>query len=191
MQSVVSQILHNDGIYLEARQKERAEWMKKVLEYFPAIDVGIGNGWTTEYLGCSAGAEIWPERSRYAAIRYPHIQFFEMNAAEEALTGYKGVVLAEIIEHVTYEEARHMIQIWANTGAQQIVITTPNAGKVNYDRGIVHNPEHIWFPTEELFRAIVPTNFEIKELGVTKDQDFLLADLRKKRQRAYYGIHSF
>lgn len=170
-------ILHVDEIYNVSNQFERVEWIRPRIQG-RAVDVGIGNGWTTNFFRCEAGVDNWPERVRYASIRFPHIRFYEMDASKEAMPGFETAVMAEIIEHMPYEYARHMLQIWADTGVNQILLTTPNAGKPNYDHGCVHNPEHVWFPTMDTVKDIVPEGFSA-ELTTTTDADFILGDLRR------------
>jgi hypothetical protein len=176
--SVEGEILHHDAIYDEDIQRERVDWVKSNI-LGRAIDIGIGNGWTTNYLGCEAGVEIWPERLRYAQIRYPHIDFYPGDMTD-TFPGFQTVVMAEIIEHVPYDHAKLAVARWANESINQFVLTTPNAGKKNADPGLVHNPEHVWFPTTDTVRDLCPDKFSVQTMTTTKNEDFILADFRRK-----------
>ena len=88
---------------------ERLVWLKERVQG-RAIDVGIGNGFSTNHIRAVAGAEIRPDRLEYASIRYPHIDFHLLDARVQALPGFDTVVLAEIIEHMPQADARQMIK---------------------------------------------------------------------------------
>jgi hypothetical protein len=71
-----------------------------------------------------------------------------------------------------------MIDLWAATGPKRILITTPNAGKVGYDEALVHNPEHIWEPTEQLIEDLTPAGYECA-VSKSSEADFFLIELNK------------
>lgn len=177
-QSLSGKIHHSDPLYLEdPRQMERLDWLRDNA-VGRILDIGIGNGFTTNYLRAEAGTEIRPDRLAYASLRYPHIEFRLMDARVEAWQGFDTVVLAEIIEHMSFEEARQMVALWGETGAQRILVTTPNAGKPHYEHDLVHNPEHMWEPTEQMMPSLVPEGYT-GIVTTTKDGDFLLVDARR------------
>ncbi len=169
---------HTDEIYHnDPRQMGRMVWLKKRVTG-RAIEVGIGNGWSTDFLGCSAGVEIREDRVNYAKSRFPHIEFMVLDARTEVLDGFDTVVMAEIIEHMEYEEAKEMLSLWGFGGhPERILITTPNAGLPNYDTSLVHNEEHIWFPTGDTVSELVPKGYLIKDMEATSD--FILMILER------------
>lgn len=177
--SYEQQILHHDGLYLgDSRQIERVVWIRDRV-VGESIDVGVGNGWTTN-VWASAGAEIRWDRTAYASIRYPHLKFYCLDAADETLPGFDTVILAEILEHMTVEEAQEMMDRWAATNPQKILVTTPNAGKENYDHSLVHTSEHIWFPTLETVKPLCPEGYYWNELTVTSNEDFVIGEICRK-----------
>lgn len=174
MKSLKEQILHHDSIYLsDPRQMERMEWLKKRV-VGRGIEVGIGNGWSTDYLGAAAGTDIRADRVEYASIRFPHISFFLSDSRTEALFGYDTVVMAEVIEHMTIEEARGMLALWTLTRPRRFLLTAPNAGYYYYDEDLIFNQEHIWYPTERLVRGILPAGYDAE---VDSNDEFILVCL--------------
>jgi hypothetical protein len=174
--SYEQQILHHDGLYTsDSRQIERVIWIRDRV-VGEALDVGIGNGWTTN-IWASAGVDIRWDRTAYAAIRYPHLKFYQLDASNEVLPGFNTVILAEILEHMTVEEAQIMMNKWAATNPEKILITTPNAGKENYDSSLVHTSEHVWFPTVETVKSFCPEGYYWNELTVTSGEDFVVGEL--------------
>jgi len=182
-QRLVPQIQHSDSIYLDdPRQMERLAWLRQNVDG-RAIDIGIGNGFSTNYIRAVAGVEIRPDRLTYATLRYPHIEFLLLDAKVHPMSGFDTVVFGEIVEHMPLAEAKQMVELWANTRPTRILLTTPNAGKTDYDDDLVHNPEHVWEPTEELIHNLIPAAYRAT-ITTTKGGDFLLVDMRKIRVNA-------
>jgi hypothetical protein len=173
------QILHSDALYLDdPKQMKRLDWLRQNITG-RAIDIGIGNGFSTNYIKAMAGVEIRPDRLAYAGLRYPHIDFRPLDARVQALPGFDTVVFGEIVEHMPLAEAKQMVALWAEREPARILITTPNAGKPDYDDDLVHNPEHVWEPTEELVYNLVPTGYRAT-ITTSSGDDFLLVDMEKE-----------
>ncbi len=51
------------------------------------------------------------------------------------------------------------------------LITLPNADKINYDKSMVENPEHKWFPTKKVVLKLIKTC----KIQYTSENDFILA----------------
>lgn len=152
---------HPSAIYREPMQRERIEWLKsqaagKVLE------IGCSTGFVLNYVGGGVGVDIDELRLEYARARYPRSSFLKADAA--AMTFADGefdtVMIPDILEHVEYEHARRIVREACRVG-NRLVITVPNAGKPNYDKALVENPEHRWFPTEATARALVDGACEV------------------------------
>lgn len=174
--SLAQKIHHSDSLYLDdPRQMERLTWLRQNVTG-RAIDIGIGNGFSTNYIRAVAGVDIRPDRLSHASLRYPHIDFRLLNAKVHALPGFDTVVFAEIVEHMPLVEAKQMVELWAKTGPTRILLTTPNAGKPGYEDALVRNPEHVWEPTEELIASLVPTGYHAVVTTSSKG-DFLLVDM--------------
>lgn len=181
--SLGRQILHHDSIYLhDPRQAERLDWLRQNING-RAIDVGAGNGFSTNYTRAVAGVDIRGDRIAYASLRYPHIDFRVLDAKVQALPGFDTVIFGEIIEHMPMAEARQMLALWAQSGASRMLLTTPNAGKPNYEDELVHNPEHVWEPTEGLVIDLAPAGYR-PIVTTTERGDFLLAVCEKASVKA-------
>lgn len=176
--SLAKKIIHDDRIYLEdTRQMERMAWLRDRAGD-AAIDVGIGNGWSTNYLRARTGVDIRADRVAYASLRYPHIAFHLADASLQALPGYDTVFMGDIIEHMPFLQAKEMLARWALTEPERILVTTPNAAKQHYDPNIVEALEHVWGPTPEAMAALAPRGFSVK-VETTSGEDFLLIEMRR------------
>lgn len=178
VRNLMAEIEHPDAIYLDGpRQMERLIWLRENIEG-KAIDVGIGSGFATNFIRAKEGVEIRADRLAYASLRYPHIDFRLLDARSHALSGFDTVVFGEIVEHMPLGEASQMLALWAATNPKRMLITTPNAAKLDYDEDLVHNPEHLWEPTEELVQALVPVSYR-SNVTTSSQGDFLLLDMQK------------
>lgn len=178
IKALALQIMHNDYIYLsDSRQMERMEWLKERVTGH-AIDIGVGNGWSTNFLRATTGAEIRSDRLEYASLRFPHIKFVQLDAKSQALSGYQTLIFSELIEHMPMLEAREMLNRWTMTNPDKILITTPNAGKEEYDVNLVENPEHMWKPTHRTLEQVIPAAYS-GHIETTSGGDFLLVELRR------------
>jgi hypothetical protein len=175
MRDLSARIGHDDRIYDESLQRERVVWMRDHV-IGKAIDIGIGNGYTTNFIRAEMGIEIREDRLEYARLRYPHIRFEKLDARKEAVIGFDTVVLAEIIEHMSIGEAREMVALWAKTSPTRILLTTPNAEKPNYNEEIIFSSEHMWLPTEETILSIVPEGYKAS-IFKSKNEDFFFVVL--------------
>ncbi len=175
---VAIQIQHSDSIYFDdAIQMERIDWLRD-RSTGRAIDIGIGNGFSTNRMRSVAGAEIRADRVAYASLRYPHIDFRVIDGKAQVLAGYDTIIFGEIVEHMTLAEAKEMIRLWSETKPERILVTTPNAGKVDYDHDLVHNPEHVWEPTDENVKQLVPKGYDA-EITTSRNGDFILMDIAR------------
>ena len=165
----------DETILGDPRQVARLQWIKDRI-VGRAVDVGIGNGWPTNFLGAAVGVEIREDRVAVAQESYPHINFHVLDASREALYGFDTVILAEVIEHMPHSVAKKMLALWSEDSPRQLLITTPNAGKEGYDDSLVVNPEHIWYPTAYTLQMLIPHGYRITEMD--DSGDFILVDLR-------------
>jgi hypothetical protein len=156
---------------------ERLDWLRDH-STGRGLDIGIGNGFSSNRMRSVAGAEIRADRVAYASLRYPHIDFRVIDAKAQVLGGYDTIIFGEIVEHMTLAEAKEMIRLWSETKADRILVTTPNAGKENYDHDLVHNPEHVWEPTPEIVKTLVPKGYEA-EITTSRNGDFILMDIAR------------
>jgi glycosyltransferase involved in cell wall biosynthesis len=175
---LMTRIEHPDSIYLDdPRQMERLEWLRDHV-HGRAIEVGIGSGFSTNFVHAVAGAEVREDRLAYGSLRYPHIDFHLLDARNQALPEFDTVILAEIVEHMPFDEAKDMIALWAQTDPRRILVTTPNATKADFDEHLVHNPEHVWEPSVELVRKLVPAGYR-GVVEMSSNEDFFLVELDK------------
>jgi hypothetical protein len=84
---------------------------------------------------------------------------------------FDTVLIPEILEHVPYELAGRIVEEAKRVG-KRLVITVPNAEKPNYDKELVENVDHKWFPTKAMVNKLLGNSAQIFE---SPDRDFIYA----------------
>jgi hypothetical protein len=161
---------HYDQLYDDPRQKERIEWLRFNCAG-RVVDVGCASGYVTSYIGAELGVEFRKDRAVYAALRYPHIRFRVLDARKEAVEGFDTVVFGDVVEHMSFEEARDMISLWSKKNPKLILVTTPNGEKTDFDPAILKTPEHEWMPTKDLVEKLVADRYDYT-VTTSTDCDF-------------------
>jgi glycosyltransferase involved in cell wall biosynthesis len=141
---------HPDSLYGDKLQKERIAWLKENLSG-TALEVGCAGGYVTNYVNANSGLDINKARLRFAKTKYPDKEFVCASATLMPFKerAFETILIPEILEHVPYEIACEIVAESKRVGSK-VLITVPNAGKPNYDKTLVKNPEHMWYPTEAL-----------------------------------------
>ena len=167
---------HPNSIYREPMQKERIQWLKSQ-RVGSTLEIGCSTGFVLNYVGGGVGVDIDELRLEYARKTYPESRFLKTDAAQMSFADseFDTVMIPDILEHVEYDHARRIVKEACRVG-KRLVITVPNAGKPNYDRALVENPEHRWFPTEEKARALVDGPCEI---SFSRGRDFIYVVWKK------------
>jgi glycosyltransferase involved in cell wall biosynthesis len=164
---------HPDTLYESERQKERLDWLKNNLSG-NSLEIGCATGYVADYSGVSVGLDLNVYRLRLAKRRYHGKDFVLSNAMylpfkEKA---FETVLIPEILEHLPLELAGKIV-LEARYVGERLLITLPNADKVNYDKSIVEAPEHLWFPTKELVQKIVKDC----QIDYSKEKDFMFVSV--------------
>jgi len=169
----------DDGGYISEAQRERVNWIIRKAEG-SILDLGCAEGYILGRLaGVRVGVDIDRERLRAAKLRYPDCKYFCMDVTfglpfhhEE----FDTVVIAEMLEHISIEDARQVVFEAIRVASKKVVITMPFA-KEGYDPAMVDNPSHEWHVTEESVKRLfegVPNDFEVNRVKYTKGKDFIL-----------------
>ena len=147
---------HPTWIFRSGYQKERLIWLKKNAGG-KIFEVGCATGFILNYLGGGTGIDIDKLRIEYAKQRYTTSKFYVADATRMPFKKkeFDTVMLPEILEHVPFNVARKIVAESRRIG-KKLLITVPNAEKKNYDRNLVENPEHLWYPTQKLMETLVP-----------------------------------
>jgi glycosyltransferase involved in cell wall biosynthesis len=161
---------HPNAVYEDAMQKERIDWLKNNVSG-KSLEIGCASGYVTNYVGASVGLDLNGRRIKHAKNSYPNLDFiiasaFNLPFKEKA---FDTVLIPEILEHVPLKDAKVAISE-AKQIANKILITLPNAGKPDCIKALVENPEHLWFPTEELVRGLI----ENCKINFSSENDFIL-----------------
>jgi glycosyltransferase involved in cell wall biosynthesis len=161
---------HPDEIYDKEIQKERINWLKEKRQG-SALEIGCAGGFITNYVNANAGLDINPWRIRFSKIKYPEKDFIIASAFMLPFKdkAFDSILIPEILEHVTFENAKIIVNE-SKRIAYEVLTTLPNADKINYDKTIVENPEHLWFPTKKLALQLM-NNCTIQ---YSSKQDFIL-----------------
>jgi len=174
---------HPAAMYNEPRQKERLNWLKENVSG-RTMEIGCATGYITEYVGADVGLDLNQFRIRFAKKKYPTKDFI---VASAEFLPFKDNVLdmilvPEILEHVPLRLAEKIVAETLRV-SEKILITLPNAEKNNYDRAIVENPEHKWYPTKATVNSLVKNPI----VEYTEEKDFILVQgfSREPRSGSY------
>lgn len=161
---------HPSNIYKEKKQKERIQWLKDVSRG-KVLEIGCSTGYVLDYVGGGVGVDIDDLRLEYARSRYHRSQFLKADGSALPFSDkeFDTVLIPDILEHVDYEYARSIVKEATRVG-KRLIITVPNAGKPNYDKALVENPEHRWFPTEQMMYDLLGRDIDIT---YSSQQDFI------------------
>ena len=161
---------HPDVIYDNRKQKERIDWLKENVSG-NALEIGCAGGFVTSYTNADVGLDINAWRTKFAKAKHPEKDFITASAFSLPFTdkAFDTILIPEILEHVQLPQAENIISE-SKRVAHKILATLPNADKVNYDKSIVENPEHMWFPTKKIVLDLVK-NCKIQ---YTSENDFML-----------------
>ncbi len=167
---------HPDAIYNDPVQKERIDWLKHNRSGV-SLEIGCAGGFVTNYTNSDVGLDLDVIRIKHAKAKYPNKEFVigSASALPFKQKAFDCILIPEILEHVRLVQAEKIISE-AKTVGQKIVITVPNAGKDNYNKILVENPEHLWLPTNKIIKELVKdcnTEYSL-------DQDFILVKWPKK-----------
>jgi glycosyltransferase involved in cell wall biosynthesis len=161
---------HPDALYDTEKQKERLNWLKTNL-YGNTLEIGCATGFVANYTGAHVGLDLNLSRLMLAKKRYPEKDFILSNALYLPFKdkAFNTVLIPEILEHIPLPISEKIVHEAEQIG-EKVLITLPNAGKVNYDKSLVETPEHVWYPTEEIVKGL------IKECKIeyTTKEDFIL-----------------
>lgn len=161
---------HPEAVYYDKRQRERIDWLKENVSS-SSLEIGCATGFVTSYVGADVGLDINKWRIRFAKTKHPEKDFVISTA--ECLPfkekAFATILIPEILEHVPITLVEKIL-FEARRVGDKILVTLPNADKTNYDKALVENPEHKWFPTKEIVLKTVK-NCKIR---YTSENDFML-----------------
>jgi glycosyltransferase involved in cell wall biosynthesis len=161
---------HPDAIYNEKRQKERIDWLKENISG-NSLEIGCATGFITSYVGADVGLDINEYRVKLGKTKHPEKDFIISTAVclPFKKKAFDTVLIPEVLEHVTIQQAEKILSEARRVG-DKILITLPNADKINYDKSLVETPEHKWFPTKEIILKLIKTC----KIQYTSENDFIL-----------------
>lgn len=139
---------HPDVIYNSVEQIGRLEWLVTQNMKKPIMEIGTACGYVLNKLDGEIGIDIRPDRLLIAKTKYPNRKFYYGNALNLTPfynTKVKSIILAELLEHITFELAFHAV-IHCLKIADNVYYTLPNSEK---DINVIKNSEHKWYPTRE------------------------------------------
>ena len=162
---------HPDTIYDDKKQKERIDWLKENVSG-GALEIGCAGGFITSYANADVGLDINQWRIKFAKTKHPEKDFIIASAFSLPFKdkAFGTILIPEILEHVQLKQAEKIVSE-SKCVAHKILITLPNADKINYDKAIVENPEHLWFPTKDTVLSLIRDC----KIQYTNENDFMLA----------------
>ncbi|MCC6476327.1 glycosyltransferase [bacterium] len=170
---------HPDEIYTEALHRERVRWLKSKASG-RILEIGPANGYVVQFCNGHEAVDIWRGRLDVARALRPGITFEYGNVVEglpHSDKSFDTVMSPEIFEHVEWPEAIRALSECMRVG-KRVLITIPNADKLNYNPDLVHNPEHRWLVTRQLLEGFLrEAGAKSFELDCSEDLDFYLIDI--------------
>ena len=160
--------MHPDSLYDIPIQRERTDWLWQNVTGRTA-DFGCGNGYVTEQCGAVLGVDVNPQRLEVAR----HLRrgpAFEQRDITRPLPysdhHFDTVLLTEVLQKISWGKVPSVVDESLRVG-RRLVITVPNAGKPNYERHLVENPEHLWHATPEKVSALLRSAHGVSSRGGT------------------------
>lgn len=135
--------------YQLPHQLHRLFWLRKHA-YGSILDVGCSWGYTTAFLGAKAGLDLNSDNIRIAQLLNPEVDFRQGNCLSLPWSDreFDTVVLADILEHLPYEQVHRAVYEARRVAFTKVLITFPNATTSAKD---AFNPKHQWaLETEHL-----------------------------------------
>lgn len=163
---------HPDTTYDDKKQKERIDWLKENVSG-SALEIGCAGGFITSYTNAEVGLDINHWRIKFAKTKHPEKDFIVASAFSLPFKdgAFDTILIPETLEHVDLTKVEKIVTESVRV-ANRILVTLPNADKINYDKEIVENIEHMWFPRKETVTGL------IKDCKVqyTSENDFMLVE---------------
>jgi GT2 family glycosyltransferase/SAM-dependent methyltransferase/glycosyltransferase involved in cell wall biosynthesis len=171
---------HPDEIYAEPLQRERVRWLKSKAEG-RILEIGPATGYVSEFIGADAAVDINRGRLAVCEVLRPETRFTYGDVVKGLTFGDKRfdqVHAPEILEHVDFDQAVTALKECLRVG-KRVLLTLPNADKLDYDPNLVHNIEHRWIVNRQMIeRLLREAGAACYEWDVSPGLDFYLLDVR-------------
>ncbi len=170
---------HQDALYDNKKQKERIDWLRNN-RMGRTLEIGCAGGFVTGYTNADVGLDLNPWRIKFAKTMHADKDFMLASALQLPFQdkAFETILIPEIMEHVQLSQAKTILAE-SKRVAKSLLITLPNADKVEYDKTIVENPEHQWYPTYHIVSEILPGC----RITYTSEEDFMLISCRSGPNR--------
>ncbi len=171
---------HPDSIYDSKDQIERIKWLMRYNMKRPIMEIGTACGYVLDKLNGDMGIDMRPDRLFVAKRKYPDKKFYYgniLNLSPFYNLGIKTIIIAEVLEHLSFNICHHAIIHCLNT-APTIYYTVPNSTK---DKNVIKNQEHKWHPTVIDVNSLMKTvNTHMKiDYNINKVSNFLCGTIRR------------
>lgn len=159
-----------------AEDEEKIGWLRKSATGRTVV-VGIGNGLAANSIRAATVVDADPGRLAVAAARYPHLDLRAVDPRIQVLPGFETIIFDETAQRMPESEARHMIAIWAETGAKRILVTAiRDVGAVKAASGM----DLAWEPAQERLLGLVPANYT-GNVSVATGSRFAFLEMTRER----------
>ncbi len=171
---------HPDSLYNNVDQISRLGWLASQNILKPIMEVGTACGYVLNKLNGDIGVDTRPDRLLVAKAKYPDKKFYYgnvLNLTPFYNMGIKSVIIAEILEHVSFDLAFHAVIHCLNV-APTVYYTLPNIDK---DINVSKNIEHKWYPTRDNTKVLMDNvNNHIKIIyDINEISSFLCGTIRR------------
>ena len=134
--------------YMQQRQRDRIAWLAQNVEG-SILEVGCSWGYVLASVGGHMGVDINPELVVLARILAPSREFHTGDARDLFFIKdqYDTVILAEMLEHIPFEEVPKAIDEARRVCRKKILITVP------VDENVA-SVKHVWATSPERIRDL-------------------------------------
>jgi hypothetical protein len=169
-----------DSHGLPGDDDEKVAWLRKCATG-STIVLGIGTGFAANSIRAAVAADPDPERLSIAFTRYPHLDLRALDPRIQALSGFETVVFDGIAQRMPLADARNMVAMWAEAGAQRILLTAiQERATVNGSSG----SERAWEPGQEQLLGLMPSGYTGNVSVATGSRHAFLEMIKSKHRIA-------
>jgi len=165
----IHQPIHDDGSYAISTQQERVKWIiDHAITGENTLDIGCASGYIIDKMpkptgSRNCGIDIDGDRIRAAKrLKSKDIDFYQINPIMGLPfqdNSFSTVILAEILEHVNFEEAHIILKEAYRVAKTKVLITMPyydEAYKEDVERmKMVEDKDHLWLVSLGLIKKLL------------------------------------
>lgn len=156
--------------YLSPQQQARIQWIRENV-MGSVLEVGCSWGYILTSIGGQVGVDLSPQSIEIAKALNRSAEFHVADARNLSFPAYSydTVLLAEILEHIEYDDVKVVLSEACRIAREQLIITIPDG---NEDSVEALNPKHKWLCTSERLAEVLSW-LPVRSREVTQRDGFM------------------